>query len=127
MIAVDTSALMAIILREQAAEACMAALQTEDDLVISAATVAEALIVAARRNVRDEMERLIEGLGFRIVDVTPATARRVAQAYETWGKGRHPASLNFGDCFSYDVARDHGGRLLYVGSDFAQTDIQAAL
>lgn len=127
MIAVDTSALMAIILHEQAAEACMAALQAEDDLIISAATVAEALIVAGRRNVRGEMERLIEGLGFRIVDVTPAAARRAADAYENWGKGRHPASLNFGDCFAYEVAKDYGSRLLFTGNDFARTDVQAVL
>lgn len=127
MIAVDTSALMAIILREQAAEACMTALQAEDDLIASAATVAEALIVADRRNVRDEMERLIAGLGFRIVDVTPAVAHRVAQAYAMWGKGRHPAALNLGDCFAYDLAKDHGSRLLYTGNDFARTDIRAAL
>ncbi|CEJ15630.1 Ribonuclease VapC30 [bacterium YEK0313] len=127
MIAVDTSALMAILLREQAAEACMTALQAEDDLIISAATVAEALIVAARRNVRDEMERLIAELGFRIVDVTPAVAHRVAQAYEMWGKGRHPAALNFGDCFAYELAKDHGSRLLYTGNGFARTDVRAAL
>jgi ribonuclease VapC len=102
-------------------------LEAEDNLLISAGTVAEALIVAARRHVGGEMERLIYRLGFDIVNVTPASARRVAQAYERWGKGVHPASLNFGDCFAYEVAKDHGCRLLYVGDDFAKTDVEGAL
>jgi ribonuclease VapC len=124
MIAVDTSALMAIVLNEPAADACVAALEAEDDLLISAGTVAEALIVAGRRNVGEEMRRLIDGLGFDIVGVTPAAAQRIAGAYERWGKGVHPAALNFGDCFAYEVAREHGCRLLFVGDDFKKTDLE---
>lgn len=127
MIAVDTSALMAIILNEAGADACAAALEGEDRLLISAGTVAEALIVATQRNVGEEMAQLFDGLGFEIVSVTPASARRIAQAYEQWGKGVHPASLNFGDCFAYEVAKEHGCRLLYVGEDFVPTDVEAAL
>jgi ribonuclease VapC len=70
------------------------------------------------------MARLIDGLGFEIVSVTPAAARRIARAYERWGKGIHPAALNFGDCFAYDVAREHGIGLLYAGKDFARTDVE---
>jgi ribonuclease VapC len=99
MIVVDTSALMAIVLNEPAAEACSAALETEDELLISAGTVAEALIVSARRHVGEEVAGLIDGLGFEIVEVTRASTRRIAQIYEKWGKGVHPAALNFGDCF----------------------------
>ncbi|HEY6434012.1 MAG TPA: type II toxin-antitoxin system VapC family toxin [Acetobacteraceae bacterium] len=127
MIAVDTSALMAIVLNEPEADACVAALEADDNLLISAGTVAEALIVARRRNLGGEMERLIDGLGFEIVSVTPASARRIAQAYEAWGKGVHPAALNFGDCFAYEIAKEHRCRLLYVGQDFAQTDIEGRL
>ena len=127
MIAVDTSALMAIVLNEPEADACAAALEAEDDLLISAGTVAEALIVARRRNVGAEMERLLDGLGFEVVGVTPVSARRITHAYETWGKGVHPAALNFGDCFAYEVAKEHGCRLLYIGQDFAQTDIDGLL
>lgn len=123
MMAVDTSALMAILLNEAGADASVAALEADGELLISADTVAEALIVAARRNVGEEMERLIVGLGFVVVGVTPASARRIAQAYESWGKGVHPAALNFGDCFAYEVAKEHGCRLLHVGEDFARTDI----
>ncbi len=123
MIAVDTSALMAIVLNEPQADVCVAALEAEDELLISAGTVAEALIVATRRNVGAEMARLIDGLGFEIVPLTAAGARRVATAYERWGKGAHPAALNFGDCFAYDVAKQHECRLLYVGDDFSRTDL----
>src|SRR6266852_9853537 len=103
MIAVDTSALMAIVLGEAEADACMAILETEPAIFISAGTVAEAVIVAARRNVAEEMAKLIDGLGLDIVTVTAASARRIAAAYENW-KGVHPAGLNFGDCFAYEVA-----------------------
>jgi ribonuclease VapC len=127
MIAVDTSALMAILLNEPDTDACIAVLEAENDLVISAGTVAEALIVAARRDVGEEMERLLEGLSLEIVNVTPASARRIAQAYESWGKGVHPAALNFGVCFAYEVAKEHECPLLYVGGDFARTDIEGAL
>ncbi|MCO5118138.1 MAG: type II toxin-antitoxin system VapC family toxin [Burkholderiaceae bacterium] len=127
MIAVDTSALMAIVLNEPGADACAAALETEDRLLISAGTLAEALIVAGRRNVGEEVDRLVEGLGFEIVGVTPGSARRIAQTYARWGKGIHPAGLNFGDCFAYDVAKEHECRLLYVGEDFSRTDVESAL
>ena len=92
MIAVDTSALMAIALGEKEADAWIMVLETETEVVISAGTVAEALIVAARRNVGEEMTRMIEGLGFEIVSVTPASARQVAAAYARWGRGAHPAA-----------------------------------
>ena len=118
---------MAIVLGEAAADACMRALEPEAELVISAGTVAEALFVAARRNVGDEMSRLIDGLGLDIVSVTPASARRVAAAYSRWGRGAHPAGLNFGDCFSYELAKEHGCSLLYVGDDFSKTDLTSAV
>lgn len=127
MIAVDTSALMAILLGEPEAEACVEALVGEDDLLISAGTVAESLVVAAHRNVGAEMARLLDGLGFEIVPVTAASARRIAGAYAQWGRGIHPAGLNFGDCFAYEVAKEHGCRLLHVGEDFARTDIERVL
>jgi len=127
MIAVDTSALMAIALNEKEADACISALVAEDNILISAGTVAEALIVAERRNVGEEMASLIDGLGFDIVAVTPASARRIAQAYAEWGKGINPAALNFGDCFAYAVAKENSCGLLYVGDDFSKTDITGVL
>ena len=127
MIAVDTSALMAILLNKPDADACAEALQAQDHVVISAGTVCEALIVADQRNLADEMARLIEGFAFEIISVTRTTADRVAQAYAKWGKGNHPAALNFGDCFAYAVAKERGCALLYVGDDFGQTDVKGLL
>jgi ribonuclease VapC len=127
MIAVDTSALMAIVLDEAEANACIAVLETEDNILISAGTIAEALIVAARRNISEEIASLIDGLGFNAIAVTPASARRIALAYGRWGKGIDAAGLNFGDCFAYEVAKEHDCPLLYVGDDFARTDVKGVL
>ena len=127
MIVVDTSALMAIVLNEPRAPACVAALKADDEIRISAGTVAEALIVSARRNVGAEMARLLDGLGCEIVSVTPAAARRIALAYERSGRGTHPAALYFGDCFAYELAQEHACRLLYVGDDFTKTDVEGVL
>jgi ribonuclease VapC len=127
MIAVDTSALMAIVLDEPEADTCSAAIEAADVLVISAGTIAEALIVSTRRNVGEEMGALIQGLGFDVANVTPASARRIAEAYGKWGKGVHTASLNFGDCFAYEVAKENACPLLYVGNDFRKTDIESVL
>jgi len=126
MIAVDTSALMAIVLGEAEADACIVILESETEVLISAGTMAEAMIVAARRNVAAEMAGLIDGLAFDVVTVTAASARRIAKAYEQWGKGAHPAGLNFGDCFAYAVASEHSCRLLFVGDDFSKTDLERA-
>jgi ribonuclease VapC len=127
MIAVDTSALMAIVLGEAEADACIKVLEVETEVLVSAGTVAEALIVAAQRNVGEQMTSLIDGLGFEIVTVTPVSARRIAQAYERWGKGLNPAGLNFGDCFAYEVAKEHSCPLLFVGQDFSKTDVENVL
>ena len=127
MIAVDTSALVAIVLKEPRADACLAALEAEDEVLISAGTLAEMLIVSSRRNVGTEMARLIDRLAPDVVPVTPAAARRIGLVYQKWGRGVHPAALNFGDCFAYAVAKEHACRLLYVGEDFAKTDIEGVL
>ena len=126
MIVVDTSALMAILQREAGFETCMRALEEDQEVLISAGTLAEALLVAGRRAVEGEMTALVEDLGFTIVPLTASGARRVAGAYARWGKGIHPAGLNFGDCFGYALAAEQGCRLLYVGDDFSRTDIAAA-
>jgi ribonuclease VapC len=126
VIVVDTSALMAILLNEPEAQACVAALVASDRLLISAGTVAETLIVAGRRNVGDEAEKLIAGVGIEIVPTTLSAARGVAQAYAQWGKGIHPAGLNFGDCFAYELAHSNDCPLLFVGNDFARTDVKPA-
>lgn len=127
MIVVDTSALMAILLDEPLADACQAALIGSRGLQISAATVVEARIVASRNNLAPEMDALLSGLDFRIVGVAPDDIAAIAAAYRRWGKGFHPARLNFGDCFAYALARTQDCPLLFVGNDFRQTDIARVL
>jgi ribonuclease VapC len=127
VIAVDTSALMAVILDEPPAAACIQALERAPGLVISAATVAEALIVATRRGVSAEMQELADQLGFEIVSVSAATAKRAGDVYRRWGKGRHAAGLNFGDCFAYDTAKTYACPLLFVSDDFSRTDLESVL
>lgn len=127
MIAVDTSALMAVVLDEPQASRCIPVLEAEQDVLISAGTVAEAMIVATHRNVGAEMEALISQLGFEIIPVTGSAAMRIAQIYAKWGRGLSAAGLNFGDCFAYDVAKQNDCALLYVGDDFSRTDLKAAV
>lgn len=127
MIVVDTSALLSIILLEPMGLRCGEALERAERVLISAATVTEALIVADRRGLADEMERTIEQLELEITPLTDARARRAARAYGRWGRGVHPARLNYGDCFAYALAEEHGCPLLFVGDDFARTDVQRCL
>ena len=127
MIVVDTSALMAILLGEAAGKACAERLVDESQVLISAGTLAEALIVSSRRNIGPEMSALVDELGFEVVALSAAGAARVAEAYARWGKGAHPAALNFGDCFAYSLAREAAAPLLFVGEDFTQTDVEPAL
>lgn len=127
MIAVDTSALIAILLDEPEAARCMAVLEAEPDILISAGTLFETMIVAAARKSAARMESFLDGFGFEVVPVTAESARRAGRIYARWGKGYHAAALNFGDCFAYDVANQAGVRLLFVGNDFALTDIESVL
>lgn len=127
MIVVDTSALMAVLLDEPGAEACAAILQTEEECLISAGTLAEAMIVAEHRGAAAELMTMFDGLALEVVPVTTATARAVAAVYRRFGKGFHPAALNFGDCFAYALARERACPLLFVGNDFSRTDVTPAI
>ena len=126
MIVVDTSALMAILQEEAPAPACIDILSGQQRL-ISAVTLAEALIVAMGRGVEEDMQSLLDGLAMDVISATAAVTRQVVQAYRTWGKGRHPAGLNFVDCFAYQLAIERNVPLLYIGQDFARTDVRSAL
>ncbi len=123
-VVVDTSALMAILFGEEAGRHCIAVLAEARQVLLSTATQAESLIVAARRGRRAEMEKLIARLGADIVPLADGAA--VADAYDRWGKGVHPAALNVGDCFAYALAKSRGCALLFVGDDFSRTDIAVA-
>ena len=127
MIVLDTSALMALLLAEPEADQIAEILKSDEDFKISAGTLAEALIVAGRRGLSDEMSRLLDGLAVEIETVSPAGAIAVSEAYSTWGKGINPAGLNLGDCFSYVTAKASGSSLLYIGDDFSKTDLHSVL
>jgi ribonuclease VapC len=127
LIAIDTSALLAILLREPTADRCKERLETGDQVLISAGTLAEALLVAHRRDLGAAMDHLLTGLDLEIIAVDEAEARRVAQAHARWGRDRHAAKLNFGDCFAYAVARRYDCQLLFVGNDFLLTDVEPAI
>jgi ribonuclease VapC len=73
------------------------------------------------------MTDLTDGLGFEVITVTLAVARRVADAYSRWGEGVHRGSLNFGDCFAYVAATDHACPSLFVGDDFSKTSLERAV
>ncbi|MGX7705735.1 type II toxin-antitoxin system VapC family toxin [Methylobacterium sp. Gmos1] len=127
MIVVDTSALMAVAQDEAQAVACMAVLVTEPHILISAGTLAEAMIVSQRRNVAEGVKALVDDLAFDVIPITAAMAYECAAAYTRWGKGVHPAGLNMGDCFAYALAKARRCPLLFIGNDFARTDITSAL
>ena len=126
MIAVDTSALIAVLAKEPLGPACESVL-LDNSLKMSAATLTEALIVASGMQLLPALTTLLESLELEVVDVTAAVAQRASEAYRRWGKGFHPARLNYGDCFSYALAKAYDCPLLYVGDDFAQTDVVGAL
>jgi len=127
MIVVDTSALVAIALKEEKSDACIQALESESEILISAGTMAEVLVVSARRGFVDAVIGLLDGFDFQIEPVTRAFARRIGEAYAVWGKGLHPAGLNFGDCFAYVLAKERSCPLLFVGNHFSKTDIESVL
>jgi len=118
---------MAILLREAKAAACMTALEYEEGVLVSAGTLSELYVITVPREIGSDAAALINRLRIEIVSVTEAAARQVGEAYARWGKGIHPAGLNFGDCFAYALAKERGCPLLYVGADFAKTDIKSAL
>ncbi|WP_404445334.1 type II toxin-antitoxin system VapC family toxin [Microbacterium marinum] len=128
---IDTSALIALLQNEASAEAIDVATESATWRGISAATLLEAAIVADGTSdpVRSaRFDALVAGLDIEVVPLTAAHAAIARQAYRDYGRGSgHPAKLNFGDCFSYALAKERGEPLLYVGDDFAHTDIASAL
>jgi len=129
VIALDTSALIAIIAGEPEAEA-FAALVAENDCLVGAPTQFEAAMVAKRHVTGDQYRDLIRILSWRnvaIVDFSAAHAEIAERAFHDFGKGRgHRAGLNFGDCMAYAVATLASAPLLFKGDDFIHTDLTPA-
>jgi ribonuclease VapC len=124
---VDSSALVAILFGEAEADRFVDAIAEAEPRLISAANLLEAAIVvdnqlgaAAGR----QLDRFVERARIEIEPVTEEQVRIARQAYVDYGRGNHPAGLNFGDCFAYALAKAAGEPLLFKGEDFARTDIR---
>jgi ribonuclease VapC len=126
----DTSALLAMLLGEPERDAFIEVLSTTDDPLVSAATLVEASIVMHAKTgapgVRD-LDELLIAAGVRCVAVDDEQAKLARDAFARYGKGRSPAGLNFGDCFSYALAKATDRPLLFKGADFSKTDATPAL
>ena len=123
---VDTSALLAILQDEPEREACAEAIASAPSRCASAATLVEASMVMESRygavGIQD-LDLLIETAHIEIVAVDRQQAHVARRAFRDFGRGRHSAGLNYGDCFSYALAHVRGERLLAKGDDFTKTDL----
>lgn len=129
---IDASALTAMLTNEDDARELLARLQRDRSRLTSPLAIWETAVAVAR--VLDleldvataAVEEFLEIMEIETVDVPATTARVALAAYARYGKGRHEARLNFGDCFAYACARNLGEPLMFKGSDFTHTDIEAA-
>ena len=131
VVAVDSSALIAVLFHESGAQALLDAMKNANHLVISAPTLAETAIVFDSRahplTKPDDVGILLSLLDISIIPFDDTHASIARKAYLQYGKGRHKAALNMGDCFAYALAKAIDAPLLFKGKDFTQTDIVAAL
>ena len=127
---IDTSVVCAILFGECDAESYAAMIEADPVRLMSTATVLEAGMVVeselGEEGCRD-LDLFLQTAGVETVPFTEDHLRVARLAYRTYGKGRHPASLNFGDCFGYALSRASGEPLLFKGKDFGRTDIVSAL
>jgi ribonuclease VapC len=132
MIFADASALIAIVAKEPHAVALAEVLETDQGRICSALSVWETVAGLCRSYVfsfpaaRARVRLFLDVLGFRYVGIGEREFEIAADAYERFGKGRHPAALNMGDCYAYACAKANGARLLFTGEDFGKTDIPDA-
>lgn len=125
----DTSAVLAILWREPEADRFIAAIAASARRAVSTVTVLELQLVLVGRkgaDAFDDLQLLLNEIEAEVVPFDASHLRIAQQAFLKFGKGRHPAALNFGDCISYALAKGLGEPLLYKGDDFARTDIEAA-
>ena len=123
-IAVDTSAFVAMARLEPGWESLVVTMHGHEERLCSAASILELAIVLRST---DAARRAVAAAGVRVVDVDSTHLGTALGAWERFGRGRHSAALNFGDCFAYATAKVAGAPLLFVGQDFAATDITPAL
>ena len=128
MIAVDTSVYVAIVLAEPEASVLSQALAHADRKSLSAGNYLECAIVAHQKlGGSADLDLWLEQRKIAVVPVDHAMARIAESAFARFGKGRHPAGLNYGDCFAYALAKFLDAPLLFKGDDFSHTDIRSAL
>ncbi len=131
MIVIDTSALIAIFRLEPEADALLRAIVTAEKRAISALSVLEAsMVMSGRGEAAASLEALDEFLleaGIEIVPFDAGQALVASEAFQRFGKGRHKAGLNLGDCASYAVAKARAAPLLYKGGDFNHTDLASVI
>ncbi len=127
---VDTSALVAILRREEEAIALRRAIAENSNPLLSTGSYLEAcIVISGAKNSLDHaaVDEVIEMLGIDIVPFSLTQARLAREAYRQYGKGSgHPAQLNFGDCFAYALAKETEKPLIFKGNDFAKTDLKTA-
>src|SRR5262249_12165414 len=126
----DSSAVLAVLFNEENAETYARAIANAGDCRISAVNYVEVAIVIeaqAKDSGSRQFDTFFRRAGIRIEPVTEEQAELARQAYSDYGKGRHRAGLNFGDCFAYALAKATGDALLFKGGDFRRTDILSAL
>ena len=122
----DTSALLAILFDEPERRAFTEAIEATEVRLLSTASFVEAsMILEARHGAEGvrALDRLLAAANVEIIAVDLPQAHAAREAFRQFGKGRHPAGLNFGDCFSYALAKARSEPLLFKGADFSQTDI----
>ena len=125
----DSSALVAILFSEAGHLDLVDRILDADAVRVGAPTLAETTIIVSarwRKPALRSVEALVRELGVAVVSCGDAEWKVAATAYQRFGRGRHKAGLNFGDCLAYATAAVAGDTLLYVGDDFASTDIRAA-
>jgi len=125
---VDSSALVSLLLREPGWDRIAGALTAHARVAIGAPTLTEtAIVLLARGAPPSLLPAALQRIGMEVVPFTERHALVAADAYAAYGRGRHAASLNYGDCMTYAVARLAQAPLLFVGNDFALTDLEPAL
>jgi ribonuclease VapC len=127
---IDTSAIVAVLFDEPDHRLYDEAIERVDIRLVSAVRRVElSFVIEGRKGDagRERLERFFRLTGTDIVAVTPQQAEIAIEAFRRFGKGRHPASLNIGDCFSYALATASNDVLLFKGDDFARTDVRSAL
>ncbi len=126
---VDTSAVLAVLFGEPDAERYERTIAEAPRCLMSVANFLEAAIVVESRAGPaggHELDLFVERAPIELTPVTAEQARGAMRAWRRFGKGNHPAGLNFGDCFAYALAEATGERLLFKGGDFALTDVEPA-